>query len=184
MKQIWILTIAFLLIVKNTSEAPISKEEYNPLVEQIKDSEDPYEITNDILVLHPAFRNKVIDLIYLCHKEGIELSVRETHRSVERQNKLNQKRPRVTFLKGGESKHQYGLAIDVCPVVNGKLAWNDKALWKKIGSIGESLGLQWGGRWRRIHDPGHFEWKCSQEDLLAGNMPAAPDTVKIPIGRW
>ena len=39
-----------------------------------------------------------------------------------------------------------------------KLQWDSTdPVWLKTGIIGESLGLKWGGRWKRPHDPGHFE---------------------------
>jgi hypothetical protein len=63
------------------------------------------------------------------------------------------------------SKHQDGLAIDICPYaiydVDGpdKLDWNDAhPSWAVLGQIGEGLGLRWGGRWKQPHDPGHFEY--------------------------
>ena len=61
------------------------------------------------------------------------------------------------------SKHLTGDAIDLCPYaiydVNGpdKLNWDaGHPIWKRIGEIGESLGLRWGGRWQK-RDMGHFE---------------------------
>ena|SRR5438309_12024170 len=34
--------------------------------------------------------------------------------------------------------------------------------WKRLGAIGEALGLRWGGRWVHLNggygDPGHFEY--------------------------
>lgn len=68
------------------------------------------------------------------------------------------------------SKHEDGLAIDICPyemyAVSGenKLDWNTSdPIWWKIGEIGESIGLRWGGRFSAVDktkmgkDPGHFE---------------------------
>ncbi len=64
------------------------------------------------------------------------------------------------------SKHQDGLAIDIVPyevytsgVGGDKLLWdaNDK-IWLRIGQIGESCGLKWGGRWKQ-RDLGHFEYQ-------------------------
>jgi hypothetical protein len=61
------------------------------------------------------------------------------------------------------SKHQDGLAIDICPYdiysLHGedKLQWDaNDPVWQRIGSIGESLGLTWGGKWAQ-RDMGHFE---------------------------
>lgn len=68
------------------------------------------------------------------------------------------------------SKHQDGLAIDICPYdlyqLHGpdKLKWdtNDPA-WAILGGLGEALGLRWGGRWHDPHDPGHFEFLLDGE---------------------
>lgn len=63
------------------------------------------------------------------------------------------------------SKHLTGDAIDVCPfdvyqlAGPDKLQWDGKdPVWKRIGLIGESVGLLWGGRWRKTPDMGHFEY--------------------------
>lgn len=55
-------------------------------------------------------------------------------------------------------------AIDVAPfetyALHGpdKLQWDaaDPA-WQVLGKIGEEQGLEWGGRWRRLVDVGHFQ---------------------------
>ena len=67
------------------------------------------------------------------------------------------------------SLHQDGLAIDVCPYViwsefgDDKLQWDaDDPQWAKIGAIGESLGLRWGGCWTH-RDMGHIEYKDPRE---------------------
>lgn len=61
------------------------------------------------------------------------------------------------------SRHQDGMAIDVCPLETynlhgaNKLQWDaSDSIWEKMGLIGESLGLRWGGRWQQ-KDMGHFE---------------------------
>lgn len=66
------------------------------------------------------------------------------------------------------SKHQDGLAIDICPWAifelhgHNKLAWDaDDPIWDFIGPIGESLELTWGGRWR-VKDLGHFEQRSEE----------------------
>lgn len=62
------------------------------------------------------------------------------------------------------SKHLDGLAIDLAPyeqfMLHGpdKLLWDGAdPIWTRIGVVGESLGLRWGGRWRQ-KDLGHFEY--------------------------
>jgi hypothetical protein len=63
------------------------------------------------------------------------------------------------------SKHLDGDAIDICPfetyALHGpdKLQWDaSDPIWQKIGAIGESLGLRWGGRFKQ-RDMGHFEFQ-------------------------
>ncbi len=62
----------------------------------------------------------------------------------------------VTYARGGQSWHNYGLAIDVVFVKDGKAWWDGP--WEAIGSIGEDLGMTWGGRFTRLPDRPHFEW--------------------------
>lgn len=134
------------------------------------------EIVSDLHILHPAFRNKVVMMLYECKKQGIELMVVETYRTHERQNKLR-KRGR-TGLSGGSSKHQHYLAVDVVPIVKKKAIWHNYKLWKKIGKIGENQGLTWGGKWPRLKDYGHFEYSCPLDSVY--NIPI-PDVVIIPL---
>lgn len=65
------------------------------------------------------------------------------------------------------SKHLTGDAIDVCPYAlwdaHGpeKLNWNTAdPVWNRIGVIGESCGMTWGGRWVKTPDYGHFEYRA------------------------
>jgi len=62
------------------------------------------------------------------------------------------------------SLHQDGLAIDLAPydiyALHGddKVQWDTRdPVWLKMGTIGEALGLRWGGRWMQ-KDMGHFEY--------------------------
>jgi peptidoglycan L-alanyl-D-glutamate endopeptidase CwlK len=64
------------------------------------------------------------------------------------------KKPITWTLK---SKHLVGKAFDACPVRNGKAWWGaPQDVWDKMGEIGESVGLKWGGRWKNKDSP-HFE---------------------------
>jgi hypothetical protein len=83
---------------------------------------------------------------------------------------------KYTRSKGGNSKHQYGLAVDVVPIIDGKAVWENHTLWKKIGVNGERMGLRWGGRWRAPYDPAHFEWSggITTIQLAKGMLPSIP----------
>ena len=131
----------------------------------------------DLDALHPFFRDKVRELIVRCKKQGIELAVVETYRTHAKQNEYRSMGKNYTNSSGGKSKHQYGLAVDVVPVVKGNAVWNNANLWRKVGMTGEKLGLRWGGRWRRPYDPGHFEWTggLTSVHLASGLLPAIPE---------
>ncbi len=59
------------------------------------------------------------------------------------------------------SNHQarggFGYAVDCCFVVDGKPSWNESLPWVLYGCMAETLGLTWGGGWKRPDRP-HVEW--------------------------
>ena len=92
--------------------------------------------------------------------------------------------------KGLQSYHQYGFAIDIWSVRDGEIvAYNKKISAnerdkisindaQKLGPIGESLGLEWGGRWSNKDWP-HFQ-------LLHGKawVKLKPQLLKIGIENY
>jgi hypothetical protein len=136
----------------------------------------------DLNALHPYFREKVIALITQCKAKGIELAVVESYRTHAKQNEYKSMGRGYTRSSGGNSRHQYGLAIDVVPVVDSVAQWNNVRLWRKVGIIGEQLGLRWGGRWKSLYDPGHFEWTggLSSYQLAQGQWPHIPKASQYP----
>jgi hypothetical protein len=68
------------------------------------------------------------------------------------------------FCAADDPNREKADAMDVCPyeiyALHGpdKLKWEPTdAAWKVIGEEAEKLGLIWGGRWQKPHDPGHVE---------------------------
>jgi peptidoglycan L-alanyl-D-glutamate endopeptidase CwlK len=114
--------------------------------------------------LHPKVRNKATEFINKVEKElGIKLRVTSTLRTYAEQDKLyaqgrTTKGGIVTNAKGGQSNHNFGTALDVVPIVNGQADWKTTAdTWNKIGTVGKSLGFEWGGDWKSFVDKPHFE---------------------------
>ncbi|WP_187477825.1 M15 family metallopeptidase [Amniculibacterium sp. G2-70] len=75
---------------------------------------------------------------------------------------------KVTNAKGGQSIHNYGLAVDIVLIIDGKTAswdtvkdWdNDKvADWYECVKIFAKYGWDWGGNWKTFKDLPHFEKK-------------------------
>jgi peptidoglycan L-alanyl-D-glutamate endopeptidase CwlK len=64
----------------------------------------------------------------------------------------------VTSARGGESWHNFRLAYDIVAFDSRRRYVTDGSdqRYLRIGEIGERLGLQWGGRWRKP-DVSHFQ---------------------------
>lgn len=106
---------------------------------------------------------KAAEFLNQCNQAGLDVIITCTLRSIEAQNALyasgrTVKGHILTNLKGGQSKHNVGLAFDFCVMTHGKCDWNNAAAFSKAGEIGEGLGLVWAGRWRgKLKELAHFE---------------------------
>ena len=117
--------------------------------------------------LDPVFEPIAFEIIARAAEHGIPVMITFTRRTAAEQA--------IAVASGASavkhSKHQDGLAIDICPYwiydLHGpdKLQWDaSDAAWAVLGSIGERLPrVRWGGRWHQPHDPGHFEYLLDGE---------------------
>lgn len=110
--------------------------------------------------LDPSFRPLAVEILARLVEAKIPVLIVDTLRT-EAEHQLN--------LANGtswvqRSKHQDGLAIDICPYEIYQLSGPDKLrwsgsdpIWQVIGRIGKSVpGVKWGGDWT-VKDLGHFE---------------------------
>ena len=103
--------------------------------------------------LNPKVAAMCSEFINRCKAQHIDILITSTYRDAESQNALyaqGRTAPgkKVTNAKAGQSYHNWKVAFDFCPLVNGKPNWNDVALYTKCGEIAESVGLEWAGRWK------------------------------------
>lgn len=113
--------------------------------------------------LHPLVADMAIELKEQCAKQGIDIIFTSTYRDHESQNSLyeigrTKAGRKVTNAKGGQSYHNWRVAFDVVPVVNGKAVWNDNNVWQVIGRLGKDIGLEWAGDWVRFKEMPHFQF--------------------------
>lgn len=134
--------------------------------------------SRDINELHPRTRVKALHFKNQCAAAGIEVSITATYRDNEYQDDLyyqGRTKPGriVTKAKGGHSFHNYRVAFDFVPVVNGKAVWDDDGLWAQCGAIGTKCGLEWGGSWHSFKDKPHFQDTdgFSIDDYRLGKVP-------------
>lgn len=114
-----------------------------------------------LMTLVPSVRKKAIKMIIKARKRGIDLRLISAHRDCEEQNALfakgrTKKGKIVTKAKCGQSSHNYGRGLDAVEFVNEKPIWENPNE-EIIGEIGESVGLEWGGRWKSFIDVYHFQ---------------------------
>ena len=137
-----------------------------------------------INLLHPDIRDKVREFINLADKNGLKLRVTSGYRSYSDQTALyNQGRTTgggiVTNAKAGHSYHNFGLAIDVVPIVDKKAIWDNNSYWNAAAKYGKETGFGWGGDWTSFKDKPHFQMTFGNSttnlraiydsgDLLAG----------------
>ena len=118
----------------------------------------------NINALHPKLIEKLNQLQSECLKSGLKIGIGECVRTKEEQDKLYAKGRTesgniVTNAKGStySSMHQWGVAFDFYRA-DGKGLYNDNdGFFKKIGKIGEDIGLMWGGSWKIPVDKPHFQ---------------------------
>lgn len=130
--------------------------------------------TERIHKIHPELRDEVIEIYNeICKvlSKGVICRFAHTYRSNAEQNELYNKRPKVTNAKGGQSYHNYGLAIDIVLLLdkdgNGtyeSASWDNKldfdkdgqADWIEVVKIFKMYGWEWGGDWKFTDTP-HFQ---------------------------
>jgi len=138
-----------------------------------------------IKLLHPKLRDEAT-LIYQEIKAALTgkaiCRFSYTLRTFAEQDALFNARPQVTKAKGGQSYHNYGLAVDIVLLVdkdkNGSYEsalWDVKsdfdqdktADWMEIVAIFKRYGWEWGGDWK-FYDAPHFQKTHSKSivDLL------------------
>lgn len=127
--------------------------------------------------LLPVVQVKAKAFLAAAKAEGIDVLITSTYRDNQSQDELyaqGRTRPGkiVTNARGGQSFHNYRVAFDFVPVIGGKAVWNDLALFRRLGKIGKSLGLEWGGDWK-FRDYPHLQYTggLTIKQLQAGQVP-------------
>lgn len=115
-------------------------------------------------------------LIQLAFQAGFgKIVITSAYRTPEHQQQLHDDykagRRKLPAACGTCSRHTKGFALDLNFTMNGQLITSktggsnaaNRAIWENSGfvAIADSLGLEWGGRYKR-YDPVHFEWSPSE----------------------
>jgi len=134
--------------------------------------------------LHPKIKCSVKNFINDVEKTmGIKLRIIQGYRTYAEQDVLYRQRPKITNARGGESNHNFGLAIDVAEIKNGTIDWEEQeTVLSKIAPIGKKWGLAWGGEWKSFVDKPHFEMTFGKTTRdLRDLLETHNDYTKIPL---
>lgn len=137
--------------------------------------------------LHPVVAANSEKLIELSKEIGISILITSDFRSLQEQDALYQQGRDedgaiVTNSKGGQSYHNYGLAIDFAlRAPKGKVIWdmeydgnrNGKSDWMEVVALAKRLGFTWGGDWESFPDYPHLQmdFGYSIQELQRGWRP-------------
>ena len=120
--------------------------------------------------LHPLLRNEVMTILQEVQNAGVNIRVTQGLRTIAEQDALyaqGRTKPGkiVTNAKGGQSYHNWALALDICLLhKDGSVSWSlnedlDKdgiADWMEVVKVFEKYGWEWGGKWK-FKDTPHFQ---------------------------
>jgi hypothetical protein len=150
--------------------------------------------------LHPG----LVTVMDLAHKklagQNVPFKTYSGLRTFEQQNELyamgrtvGEEGAIVTKAKGGQSMHNYGLAVDSAPLVDAdkpqgsiKFPPASGAVWFELeralqeaaeeidGEHGDGIDYEWGGRWK-FRDVPHIQVRTTLGELRAGLYPYCAD---------
>ena len=123
-----------------------------------------------IKTLHPEIRNATSSMLTNLKKDNVNVEISLATRTYEEQDRLYSKGRNekgeiideskvVTYAKGGQSYHNFGLAFDVEVYnENGTKYWNKQSeAWQKVINEGKKQGFLAGAEWNDFPDLPHFE---------------------------
>lgn len=132
--------------------------------------------------LHPLSRSYIQSFISRCAGERVTILPTSTYRDTDAQNLLYARgRTRagsiITNAKGGESFHNYHVAMDFVPLIGGKPLWtvfdskgNMLHEWQVVANAAKDVGLEWAGNWTSFKEYDHVQYTggMTLKDFQAG----------------
>jgi peptidoglycan LD-endopeptidase CwlK len=120
--------------------------------------------SRDLGELLPVVQEKAQAFLDAAKAQHIDVIVTSTYRDLEQQAALyaeGRSAPGTikTNAKPGESWHNWRCAFDFVGMRNGKCVWeSDDPMWQHLGELGESVGLEWAGRWVSFTEKAHMQY--------------------------
>ena len=139
-----------------------------------------------ITTLHPLVQPYARALYFKAREHGLVLNIISGLRTYDEQNSLyaqGRTRPGnvVTNARGGYSNHNFGIAFDVGLFERNEYL-GESPMYKAVGTLGEELGLEWGGNWRTIVDQPHFQLRPEWASELTERQMLAELRARVEAG--
>lgn len=141
---------------------------------------------NRIAGLHPTFAQYARRVIDIAHGKGLNIFVAQGMRTIAEQNELykqgrTKKGPVVTWVRGGSSYHNYGLAVDFA--FHGKSPYSESHNWKGLVASVREAGLISGASYGdRPHGNLDVPMKSLQAWYKKGGLRGVWDKVSESFG--
>lgn len=141
----------------------------------------------------PELSRRVRQIISAASLKGVTLEVTQGYRTFAEQDALwargrSTAGPPVTDAKGGQSYHNYGLAVDLCPCKGGEPDWDDARAFQLVGELALRVGLEWGGTWKKSLNRPHVQLsplsivRCLSL-YRGGGLPLVWSAVELELGK-
>lgn len=146
----------------------------------------------NIATLWPHVRPYARALYFKCKDHGIAIKIIDGTRTFAQQDALWRKGRNakgkivdeaavVTYARGGYSNHNFGIGFDIGVFQGTRYITNAEA-YKPVGVIGQELGLEWGGTWKKPYDPPHFQLRPSWAEGMKQSPMVAELRRQFPNG--
>jgi len=124
----------------------------------------------NIATLMPVMQEKARKIMRAAYawsgRKSFTFSILSGTRSYAEQDALFAKRPKVTNARGGQSNHNFGIAIDIGIFdMKGKYLTGSNRTEEQIyAALGAAIkadvpGIDWGGDWNGFVDMPHYEYR-------------------------
>lgn len=112
-------------------------------------------MSRDITLCHPELQKKAAELVEKCKQQGLIIKITDCLRNEQEQADCVKRG--TSSLSYPHSHHNWGTAFDFCRN-DGQGAYKDNdGFFTKVGKVGQSIGLEWGGAWYSPVDKPHFQ---------------------------
>lgn len=118
-----------------------------------------------LLKVQPVFAKFLIEAKKHFAEKGVDVRIISGTRTWAEQDALYAKGrtttgPKVTNAQGGQSNHNFGIAVDLGLFLSDGRYLEDTPFYKEIGTVVAKFPeLEWGGSWKSIVDEPHVQYR-------------------------